>query len=472
MTIAIIGAGLSGTLTAIHLLKNAASGTTIYLIEPDRYRMHRGVAYSSQLPFQPLNVPASAMSLFADEPLDFFNWLTEHAYLYKRQISLPVRATDFIPRTVFGDYLKARLQEAEAGAAQGVSFVRVYEEALSVSRQGRGFVVSCSNQCTLSANKVVLAVGNFPPAPLPIPNKSFYKSQRYVASPWSAKGLSGLQQQDPLLLIGSSLTMVDLVGSLQAQGHRGKVYVVSRHGLLPQPFDVSTRPYPNLAIPAVAYSSALSLFRFIREEIKRAEAEGYTWRSVMDALRDDIPVLWQTLPLKEKKTFLRHIRPYWEVHPHRMPASSAGLLQELQEKGQLEVIATAVVDMHETENGARVTIRRRHHKATEEIEVGRVINCTGPQCDYTQVKAPLVQQLLADGMAQPDMLYLGLKTTPGGKLIDTEGKPVRGLFTLGPPRKGMLYESTALREIRQQAKALAYRLIRKGKATLEIAEKS
>lgn len=472
MTIAIIGAGLSGTLTAIHLLKHAASGTTIYLIEPDRYRMNRGVAYSSQLPFQPLNVPASAMSLFVDEPLDFFNWLTEHAYHYKRQISQPVQATDFIPRTVFGDYLKARLQEAEAGAALGVGFVRVYEEALSVSRQGRGFTVNCSNQCMISANKVVLAMGNFPPAPLPIPNTHFYRSQCYVASPWSAKGLNGLQAQEPLLLIGSSLTMVDLVGSLQAQGHKGKVYVVSRHGLLPQPFDVGTRPYPNLAIPAAAYLSALNLFRFVREEIKRAEAEGYTWRSVLDALRDDIPVLWQALPLKEKKTFLRHVRPYWEVHRHRMPAASAALLQELQANGQLEVIAAAVVDMHETENGARVTIRRRHHQETEEIEVGRVINCTGPQCDYTQVKVPLVQQLLTDGKVQPDVLYLGLKTTPGGKLIDAEGKPVRGLFTLGPPRKGMLFESTALREIRQQAKALAHRIIREGKATLKIADKS
>lgn len=434
--------------------------------------MNRGVAYSSQLPFQPLNVPASAMSLFADEPLDFFNWLEAHAQLYKRQISLPVQITDFIPRTIFGDYLKARLQEAEAGAAKGVSLVRVYEEALSVARQGRHFTIDCSNQCTLSANKVVLAMGNFPPALLPIPNKSFYKSQRYVASPWSAKGLSGLQTHESLLLIGSSLTMVDLVGSLQAQGHKGKVYVVSRHGLLPQPFDVSTRPYPKTAIPEGAYQSALSLFRFVRQEIKQAEAAGYPWRSVLDALRDDIPVLWQSLPEKEKKAFLRHIRPYWEVHRHRMPASSAALLQELQEKGQLEVIAAAVLDMRETESGARVSIRRRHYQETEEIEVGRVINCTGPQCDYTQVEAPLVRQLLADGLTQPDVLRLGIKTTPGGKLIDASGKPVSGMFTLGPPRKGMLYESTALREIRQQAKALAHRLLRQGKATLEVAKTS
>lgn len=467
MTIAIIGGGLSGTLTTIHLLKNAASGTVVYLIEPDRYRMNRGVAYSSQLPFQPLNVPASAMSLFADEPLDFFNWLEEHAQLYKRQISLPVQPTDFIPRTIFGDYLKARLQEAESVAAEGVSLVRVYEEALSVTSQGRGFRIRCSDHTTLNANRVVLAMGNFPPAHLPIPHSGFYKSPRYVASPWSAKGLNGLQQHEPLLLIGSSLTMIDLVGSLQAQGHQGKVYVVSRHGLVPQPFDVTTPPYPKVMIPAAARSSALGLFRYVRKEIKQAEASGYTWRSVLDALRDDIPALWQSLPLKEKKTFLRHVRPYWEVHRHRMPAASAAMLQELEAKGQLEVIAAAVVDIQETVNGARVTIRRKRHSETEAIEVSRVINCTGPQGDYTQVSAPLVRQLLADGMVQPDVLHLGLKTTPSGKLIDAAGRPVTGMYTLGPPRKGMLYESTALREIRQQAKELAHRLLRLREPSLE-----
>ena len=430
--------------------------------------MNRGVAYSSQLPFQPLNVPASAMSLFTDQPLDFFNWLKEHAHLYKRQIRLPVQATDFISRTIFGDYLKGRLQEAEASSAKGVSLVRVYEEALSVTKKGRGFVIHCSNNCVVNANKVVLAVGNFAPAQLPIPNSSFYKCPRYVASPWSAKGLSGLQPHEPLLLIGSSLTMVDLVGSLQAQGHKGKVYVVSRHGLLPLPFDVSTKPYPEIVIPAAAHTSALSLFQFIRREITQAEAVGYTWRSVLDALRDAIPVLWQSLPLKEKKSFLRHVRPYWEVHRHRMPAASAALLQELQAKGQLEIIAATVVDMHETENGARVTFRRRHHTETEAVAVNRVINCTGPQCNYNQVEAPLVKQLLADGFIQPDELRLGLITTADGRLTDAAGKPVSGLFTLGPPRKGMLYESTALREIRQQARALAHRLLRQGKTSLEI----
>ncbi|WP_461488414.1 FAD/NAD(P)-binding protein [Pontibacter sp. HJ8] len=459
MNIAIIGGGLSGTLTAIHLLRYAPEGTDICLVEQDRYRMNRGIAYSSQLPFQPLNVPASAMSLFPDEPYDFFAWLTAHQYRYKGQLKAPVSPQDFVPRFIFGDYLKSRLQEAEAGAPQGVKLVNVYEEAVSVKQEGSAFQVTLRSQETMQADKVVLALGNFPPGHLPIPDEAFYGSSCYVASPWAAKGLMSLPADASLLLIGSSLTMVDLVGSLQAQGHTGKVYVVSRHGLLPQPTGTETMPCYKLSLPPNGPLSAMDMFRFIRHEIQEAARKGYTWRNVLDALREEVPGIWQAFSGQEKKRFLRHIRPFWETHRHRMPAASANLLQKLQAQGQLEVIAASIVDMQETGETACVTIRRRKQTTTETIEVSRVINCTGPQGDFTKVPIPLVQQLLKDGMIKPDPLSLGVLTMPDGTLVGEEGKPTVGLFTLGPPRKATLYESTALREIRQQAQALALELL-------------
>jgi uncharacterized NAD(P)/FAD-binding protein YdhS len=271
--------------------------------------------------------------------------------------------------------------------------------------------------------------------------------------------LTGLQPEDALLLIGSSLTMVDLAGSLVAQGHRGKIYVVSRHGLLPQPFDVNTPLYRPFHIPPHISLSALEVFRFIRNEIRTAIAAGYTWRSVLDAMRDEIPTIWQAFSLQEKKRFLRHIRPYWEVHRHRMPASSAILLDALKAQGQLEIIAASILDMQEEEQFARVTIKRSIDTAPYSIQVNRVINCTGPLADYSKIKLPLIQQMLADGLLTPDALRLGLETTSDGTLIGQDNSVVNGLFTLGPPRKGMSYESTALREIRQQAVELSDKLL-------------
>ncbi|HEY4649991.1 MAG TPA: FAD/NAD(P)-binding protein [Pontibacter sp.] len=458
MAIAIIGGGLSGTLTAIHLLRKATASETIYLVEQDRYRMNRGIAYSSQLAFQPLNVPASAMSLFPEQPLDFYEWLVTHQQRYKKHVKQPVSKDDFIPRFIFGDYLKSRLEEAERFASERVKLVRVYDEAVAVHKAGNTFRIAFREQETIVAGKVVLAVGNLPPSNLPIPNTAFYQSNSYMASPWGAKALANLPAAAPLLLIGSSLTMIDLVGSLHAAGHTGKIYVVSRHGLLPQPFDVNTPPY-QFKLPAPVCCSVLELMCFIRKEIKQAERQGYTWRSVLDDMREHIPAIWQAFPLSEKKQFLRHARPYWETHRHRMPASSAALIDVLQQQGQLELIAGTIVDMADEGNKARVTIKRRKQTIAETITVSRVINCTGPESDFTKIKLPLVQQLLADGMIKPDALRLGLVTAPDGTLVGESGMPVDGFYTVGPPRKAVLYESTALREIRQQANELACNLL-------------
>ena len=147
-----------------------------------------------------------------------------------------------------------------------------------------------------------------------------------------------------------------------------------------------------------------------------------------------------------------------------MPASSAALLAQLQATGNLEVIAATILDMEETEEGARVLIKRRKHTSTEEIEVDRVINCTGPQSDFATLSIPLVQQLLTQGLIKPDALRLGLETDPDGTVLNAGGAAVKGLFTIGPAQKSMLYESTALKEIRQQAKDLAHKILQENNA--------
>ncbi|WP_242928699.1 FAD/NAD(P)-binding protein [Pontibacter vulgaris] len=461
-TIAIIGGGLSGTLTALNLLKTATQQTTIYLVEAEPAKMHRGAAYSSALPFQPLNVPASAMSLDPDSPDDFYNWLQENQFAYPDHLKVPVQKTDFIPRFIFGDYVKERLQQAITEANENVKLIPIYAAALSVKRllPIGDFIVNIATGESIRADKVVLALGNFAPSDVPIPNKVFFKSQFYTSMPWSKSALQGIKPDDALLLIGSSLTMIDLVGSLQKLGHKGKIYVVSRHGMLPQPFDVSTQLYPLKLLPLSPRLTALEIFKFVRSEIRNAEAKGYTWRSVLDALRPHLPDIWQNFNLEEKKRFLRHIKSYWEPHRHRMPASSAALIQQLQQQGKLEIIAARIADLQEFEHQARATIIRKGTTATEHIAVNKVINCTGPQADYNAIPNPLVKQLLAAGMLVPDKLKLGILTTINGTLTDRNNHPVINLYTLGPPRKSMLYESTALREIRQQAKELATELLK------------
>ncbi|WP_210466607.1 FAD/NAD(P)-binding protein [Rufibacter roseolus] len=460
-SIAIVGGGLSGTLTVIHLLKAARKATTVYLLEKEARKLHRGVAYSSSLPFQPLNVPASRMTLFPDVPDHFVDWLREHQTTYAGQLPSPVTPDAFIPRCIFGDYVEDCLASAEANACEGVKLVRVNQEVISLGRRtsGPSFVVSLNTGSWLSVQKVVLALGNLPPADIPIPNKPFYRSPLYKASPWSPEILNELPVQAPVLLLGSSLTMVDLVGSLVKKGHQGKIYVVSRHGLLPQAHQVDTVPYPLAPVRLQNPLSPLKAMRLLRKEISKAAQEGYSWHSVVDALRDSLSSIWQNFSLQEKKQFLRHVKPYWEIHRHRMPLSSSFMLRQLQEKGQLEVKAASLVDLHANGEMAQAKIRKRHSTDTQTLEVAMVINCTGPLCDYTKSQHPLIQQLLEQGLMQADELKMGITATKEGNVLNAAGLPVENLFAIGPPLKGMLYESTALREIRQQAASLASLLL-------------
>ncbi|RNI29458.1 oxidoreductase [Rufibacter immobilis] len=455
--IAIVGGGLSGTLTAINLLLAAREATVIYLLEKEAQKMSRGVAYSSSLPFQPLNVPAYRMSLFLDVPHDFVEWLQENQHRYPEQLPTAVTPHDFIPRNIFGDYVEHSLLAAEQHAQPGVQLVRVRDEAVALVPAGEtgAFTVHLKNHAPLQAQKAVLAFGNLAPANLPIPTTSFYDSPFYKPSPWSAEVVNALPQDASLLLIGSSLTMVDLVGSLMARGHQGKIYVVSRHGMVPKAYLVGTKPYTLSHLPLNQHLSPLEALRYVRQEIQQAQLAGITWHSVLDVLRDHLPAVWQNFTLWEKKQFLRHVKPQWEVHRHRMPQTSHALLAQLQRQGQLEIIPADVLDMQTQGSKALVNIRKRKKGEKTTLEVDQVVNCTGPLCNYAKAKEPLIQQLLREGLIAPDPLRLGLSATPDGVLLNAQGEQTENLFTLGPPLKGILYETTALREIRQQAAALA-----------------
>jgi len=71
----------------------------------------------------------------------------------------------------------------------------------------------------------------------------------------------------------------------------------------------------------------------------------------------------------------------------------------------------------------------------------------------------LLINLLARGLIDHDPLALGLNALPNGEVLRYRGGPSGWLFTIGPPLKGVLLESTAVIEIRVQAQALADRLL-------------
>jgi uncharacterized NAD(P)/FAD-binding protein YdhS/predicted metal-dependent enzyme (double-stranded beta helix superfamily) len=446
-SIAIVGGGFSGSMVAVHLLKNAVSPLRIKLIE-SRPVIGEGIAYSTNWDCHLLNVPAGKMSAFPDHPDHFWHWLQTRSGMVGRD--------DFVPRKLYGNYLKSILAEAEAQANRDVSLEKITDRAIALDTDGERTTIHLHSGQSLPADRVVLAWGNFPPADPAVADSSFYQSKRYLRF-WSAPSvLSSIPTDEPILIIGSGLTALDAILALDRQGHRGKIYVVSRHGLLPQMHQPS-RPclFESEPLP----TTIRSLLRRIRQEIKSAEARGDNWQSVINSLRPQTQLIWQSMAIAERQRFLRHVKPYWESHRHRVHGAIARQIEQKVAAGQLQFLAGRIQAYNEDAQGVNVSIRERCSNYINNVRVGAVINCAGSECNYRRIQNPLIENLLTFGLIKPDPLNLGLEVAENGAIVDTTGKVSNLLFTLGCPQKGTLWETTAIAEIRQQAKTLARQLL-------------
>jgi uncharacterized NAD(P)/FAD-binding protein YdhS len=454
MTIAIIGGGFSGSMVATHLLLGATFPLDIKIIERQPL-LGRGVAYGTNYASHLLNVPAGKMSAFPDDPAHLLRWL--------QTIGSEVKPDTFIPRNLYGQYIQNVLDEAEAKAPNYVHLERLNDEAIALQPETKTATIYLHSGKTIQADKIILALGNFPPSDPPVADRSFYKSSRYIGYAWSADAIAGLSAKEPVLLIGSGLTMIDLVIALQDSGHKGIIHVVSRHGLFPLPHQPAT-PVPAFLNPETAPKNIRALLRLVRQQLKQNSNSEVNWRAVIDSLRPITQQLWQSLPLEEKRRFLRHLRPYWEVHRHRAAPKIMDAIAQLQQSQQLLVHKGRIQTYRETATGVEVLIRNRQGDDVV-IPVSGVINCTGPECDYRKFQHPLIANLLQQGLIRPDSLALGLDVDSNGALVATNGATSELLSTLGSPRKGSLWETTAVPELRVQALALAQNLIKWSKTT-------
>jgi uncharacterized NAD(P)/FAD-binding protein YdhS len=444
-TFVIIGGGFSGTCLAAALLRISGASTSVVLIERSE-RLGRGVAYGTQWSGHLLNVRAQNMSAIADDPQHFLRWSRLH-------YDCSIAPGDYVPRQVYGRYAEWVLREALETTAAGFEWVR--DEALSVMQIDDQAEITLWSGRQVIANKVVLALGNFPPANPKFPGEKDTNA-RYISNPWSGSTLDDINKDGSVLLVGSGLTSVDMGISLRARGFKGKIHLLSRHGLLPQQHK-SAPPWPAFW-GHESPRTALGLLRLVRSQVGRAENEQSDWRAVVDSLRPFAQKIWRSLPAKEQRRFLRHLRAYWDVHRHRVaPQIGAMLAAELAE-GLLEIHAGRIVEYAEDDRSVRITYRDRHSEEVRTLDVDWVINCTGPDADVRRIDDPFLKSLLQQGLVRPDALSLGLDTTEDGALLDTRGVPSEVFYTLGPLRKGNLWETTAVPEIRAQAATLAVHL--------------
>jgi uncharacterized NAD(P)/FAD-binding protein YdhS len=442
--ITIIGGGASGTLLAVNLLKNAdEQPLEINLVEKSR-KVGRGVAYSTAEDVHLLNVPAGKMGAFPDDIEHFHKWLTVNNYDYA--------PTDFVPRKIYGEYLREVFADAIAARKPNIEINLLDDEAIDILADENSALVLLKSGEALPSSDVVLAFGNFLPPNPPTESSDYVKSEKYFHNAWNAENLEKIALGEDVLVIGTGLTAVDNILSLYHKNHTGKITAISKHGWFPAVHQAA-KPYECFKDEIAAQDKISDIFKTIRRHCRRAE----NWRSVIDVLRPITQETWYRLPAQEKQTFMRHLRRVWDISRHRMPPKCAEILQQMIVDGRLEIKSGKITDIQF--NGGRFAVKFVR-KGTEDIlETDSIINCIGSESNFGKIDFPLVRSLLERGEIKPDELALGLDATPDGKIINRENKPSRVISTLGTALKGVLWESTAMPEIRLQARNLAARLL-------------
>ena len=452
-TIAIVGAGFSGTALALHLLRAAPpSSTSVVLIERSG-RFGPGLAYGGASDTALLNVPAGQMSVDEQEPHDFVRFLQSRGWTADGKA--------FVPRYLYGQYLEARLNEAARIDGAGARLQRIIGTATSLSRVEavQAWRVEIDDGRRILADQVVLATGHSPPRDLEV-LLPLVSTGRYVAEPWSV--LPSPRPDARVLIVGTGLTMADTVCELTARLHGPReIIAVSRRGLLSQsrregvPSLQQAPPMLSALGPAPGLRQVVAT---VRAAVRDAASWGGSWHDVVSGLRPHTAHLWTSLTEADRRRFLRHVQPFWDVHRHQLPPAVGRRIHELLQSGRLKILAARILSCSTRARRAVVDLRRRKGGRVESMEFDQVINCSGPDGDPRRSQSVLIRSLVADGTLVPAPTGLGVLADRHGRLRSRAGDAVRGLYYLGPWLRARDWEATAVCELRRQASLLARHL--------------
>ncbi len=427
----IIGGGFSGTLLAINLVR---MGARAILFERDEAALAKGLAFGTRQPEHLLNVRAANMSAFPDDPAHFLRWMGFCA---------ADEANRFVPRLAYGQYLREVLIDT-LGSTHGRLMIRG-DNVIDCVETGQGVEARLANGGRVAGRAAVLALGNFPPR-LPACLAGLPPGLA-MADPWAPGALDGLDPDDPVLLVGTGLTAVDLILTLDHAGHRGAITALSRRGLVPRRHLDAGPEVKPVSLPQARGSALLRAVR--------ARAERIGWRAAIDELRPHTHTLWRLHPPEAQARFLRHARAWWDVHRHRLAPPVAARLDAMQARGQLRFAAGRIVAAEAEADHVCVHWAARGSGALATLRPARVIHCIGPEGDIAEARQPLLQALLRRGVIRPDTHRLGLDVDPLWRVCDRQGVPAAHIFAVGPLTKGIAWEMIAVPDIRRQVWGLA-----------------
>lgn len=430
LDIAVIGGGFSATALACVLAEQASSTQKIAFF--NRADLGPGTAYAPQSASLLMNGPIRAMSAMPGDDRHLMRYLVDEA------------DDALICRARFGAYLRATSANALAAHA-GMTHERA--EIVDIERTDTGYRLTDDASRRYDARAVVLALGNLPPNDNFLP-ESVRRHPGYAGDPWTAD-IAHFDPNAEVVIIGSRLTAMDTIALLDERAFRGRVHIVSRHGLLPLVEDTAMRGVDPATL-ALDTRTPYAMLRSLRRVVKNFPGD---WRVVMESLRSITPAIWSGWNNRERKRFLRHLQSIWAIHRYRVPPATYAAFARMQAEGRISVHRGRV--RGGAANARGITLNISAPEGSLELHASYVVNCTGPNADLRMVTHPFVRHALARGVFRPDALALGIDTDEHYRVRDASGEAQPQLYAMGPLLRGLWYETTAVNEIRRHATEIA-----------------
>lgn len=452
LPIAVVGGGFTGAVFCVHLANVSTIPLDIEVIEP-REQIGFGLAYGDCGEEHRINVPSDRMSVFAERPRDFTGWLELSGRIEADPAGRTPNGDFYSTRTDFGLYVAHLFGTAAKGNPSGSRFRHRRQSAVAFEREDQHWRVRFDDSRAADYVHLVLAASYpIPDFRLPV-DAAALSRPGLIADPWDKQAIKALPHNANIGIVGTGLTMCDVVVSLRAQQHRGTISAISRHGLMPRShagfsttFDLFRgKPPPDTAV---------GLLRLLRQRIVDAQESGETWHVVIDALRFHLAHYWPTLPLAQRKKIARHLRTWWDVHRFRIAPQVDDLMTKGREEGWLSVEAGRVHRVGV--DGDCLNLEwtpRAGRQRTSAFDA--IVNCTGPDGDISRSPNKMLRSAAEAGLIRPDVFRSGIDVDEFGRVSAADGSIRPGLWAAGPLARTVVGEATGVPEASTHARIVA-----------------